>query len=85
MLPDGREFEGAVELGQILADDPELPRCFVRQLFTYALGRGVEPYDQCALEDLEAAFVDADLHIQDLIVELVQSPQFTMRRAEVVE
>ncbi|MFT3927767.1 MAG: DUF1592 domain-containing protein [Myxococcales bacterium] len=44
-LPDGRTFDGPVELSAILADDPRFEPCVARKLLTYALGRtlGSEP------------------------------------------
>ena len=44
---DGEKFDGAVELAQLLKDDPRTAECLVRQVFRYALGHvettGEEP------------------------------------------
>ena len=44
---DGTAFDGAVELSELLRDDPRTAECVVRQAFRYALGhvevRGEEP------------------------------------------
>jgi hypothetical protein len=38
-LPDGRAFDGPVELSSLVANDPALTTCIAQHLFTYALGR----------------------------------------------
>jgi hypothetical protein len=38
-MPDGRPFDGPVELSEHLANDPKLVKCIAQHLFTYALGR----------------------------------------------
>lgn len=35
---DGIEFDGAIELGAVLADDPRIPECAMQQLSRFALG-----------------------------------------------
>ncbi len=52
-LPDGRKFAGPLELKKILlADDANFRRCLTEKLLTYALGRGLEYYDRCAVDDI---------------------------------
>lgn len=80
VMPDGTEFEGVLALQQIIKDDPRLTKCFTQKMMTYALGRGVEREDACAVNGIAAALPGAPL--QDVVHALTQSPQFTMRRGE---
>lgn len=81
-LPDGATFEGARQLSDLLADDPRLPHCMAEQLLTYALGRGVEHYDDDDLEAVTNGFIAGGMHMRELITQLVLSDAFRMRRAQ---
>ena len=78
-LPDGSNFDGAVELAGILAEDPKYAECVAEKLLTYGLGRGLEPYDDPQLE-LLLEEAGEDFGFRDLITEVVLSPAFRMRR-----
>jgi hypothetical protein len=55
-LPDGRKLSGPAGLRDVLlADFPRVRRCLAEKLLTYALGRGLEPYDECAIKEIVAA------------------------------
>jgi hypothetical protein len=81
-LPDGRSFNGAIELGRTLKEDPDLPACMVRQLFTYAVGRQPEAVDEQVLEGLEQSFKNRGYRMKELLVQVVLSPTFRMRIAQ---
>lgn len=83
-LPDGRSFNGATELGAILKEDPQIPKCFTRKMFTYALGRGPVRADNCHLNALTEEF-RGNQQMSELMVNLVLSESFRMRRGEEVE
>ena len=85
VLPDGTEFEGPLELATLLTGDERLPRCIAKQLLTYALGRGMEPYDKDDLDGMTAAFVAGGYQMPELIEQVVLSEAFRMRRGEVEE
>ncbi len=58
-LPSGESFRGPGELKAILKSRPrEFARCLTEKMLTYALGRGLEESDRCAVDrivkDLEA-------------------------------
>jgi hypothetical protein len=48
---------------------------------TYALGRGVEYYDQCAIDKIVAELDKNDYRFSTLILETVSSDPFLMRTA----
>ncbi|WP_075306180.1 DUF1592 domain-containing protein [Hyalangium minutum] len=81
-LPDGRSFDGAIELGRTLKADAALPSCMVRHLFTYALGRQPEVDDEAVLKQLTQSFGDQGYRMKELLVQLTLSPTFRMRTSQ---
>ncbi len=88
-LPGGLSFEGPLELGQIMAESPELPLCVAKHLATYALGRGVDAFavesgqqaaDYPLVYHIYQRTAAGGHRIRDMIEELVVSPAFRMRR-----
>jgi Protein of unknown function (DUF1585) len=61
---------------------PEVARCLTEKLMTYALGRGIEPYDKRALEQIEKNLAADGYRFQTLIHEIVTSLPFQSRRGE---
>ena len=50
-LPSGESFRGSVELKAMLKARPrEFARCLTEKMLTYALGRGLEESDRCAVD-----------------------------------
>jgi hypothetical protein len=81
-LPDGQKFQGPAELKKILLGKKELfARSLSEKILTYALGRGIEYYDQCAVDKVVAALDKNDYRFSTLIVETVSSDPFLMRTA----
>jgi hypothetical protein len=83
-LATGESFAGAVDLENILAAQrrDEFLDCVTEKMLTYALGRGVEPYDQPAVEKIIAGMEKNDLKFSSLVMEIVNSMPFQMRRGE---
>jgi hypothetical protein len=80
-LPSGQSFRGPAELKAILKARPrEFARCLTEKMMTYALGRGLEESDRCAVErivmDLEAHEYRAVVLVQGI----VSSEPFLKRR-----
>ena len=64
----------------ILKADPGFPRCFAEKLLTYALGRGLEPYDRpTVLRIVEEARMK-DFRFSSFVHAIVATEAFTMRR-----
>jgi mono/diheme cytochrome c family protein len=54
-LPDGRKIAGPAGLRDVLlADFARVRRCLAEKLLVYALGRGLEPTDACAIAHIVA-------------------------------
>lgn len=81
-LPDGQKFQGPAELKAILKSKKELfARSLAEKMLTYALGRGLEYYDKCAVDTMVAALEKNDYRFSTLLVEAVMSEPFQMRTA----
>jgi hypothetical protein len=83
-LVTGEEFNGVGELKKILArkKKEEFTRCLAEKMLTYALGRGLEFYDKCAVDKICQNLSEHDYKISKLIAGIVTSPSFQMRRGE---
>lgn len=83
VLPDGRAFQGPAELKKILRSEKDLfGRCLAEKMLTYALGRGVEYYDRCAVDDILKALAKDDYRLSRLVLEIVKSEPFLKRMAK---
>lgn len=80
-LPDGRSFQGPADLREILKEKKDLvARNLAEKLTTYALGRGLEYYDERALRKILAEVANSDYRFSSLVVSIVQSDPFRLRR-----
>jgi hypothetical protein len=80
----GESFDGASELRKIIVASKreEFVRCLSEKLLTYALGRGLEMYDRCAIDEIAKRVAKHGYKFDDLIVAAVKSIPFQMRRGE---
>ena len=86
VLPGGQKFTGAAELRGVLAARPELfARSLLRKMLTYALGRGLEPYDTQTVYEATGRLKARDYKFSALVLEIVQSEPFQMRRGKGAE
>jgi hypothetical protein len=82
-LPDGRKFTGAAQLKQILrADSPKFAHGFTEKMLTYALGRGLEPYDRAAVDKITQQVVQDNYRFSAVVLGIVNSVPFQMRESE---
>jgi hypothetical protein len=82
-MPDGRSFKTAAEMRTVLLDSlPQFSRCLTEKMMTYALGRGMQPYDNPALDGIDKALAADRYRFQTLIYEIVRSLPFQSRRGE---
>ncbi len=83
VLRDGKKFSGSVELVRLLADrQPEIYRYFSEKMLTYALGRGLEPYDKCAIDSILESSKSSGYTMSSFVIGVVTSEPFTKRRPE---
>ncbi len=82
-LPDGRSFSTPRELKRVLLEDRRaIGRCLAEKMLTYALGRGVEYDDKCAVDDVVTAMEQNDFRFSSLVRAIVASDPFQYRRAQ---
>lgn len=82
-LPDGRRLDGPGGLRDVLLEDfPKVRRCIAEKLLTYALGRGLEPYDQCAVNEVVAAAESQGDTFASMVRAIVKSDPFQKRNGE---
>jgi mono/diheme cytochrome c family protein len=80
-MPDGTEFMGLSGLQNYLLDHrDEFTRAFTERLLTYALGRGLEVYDQPKVRAIARAAKADGYRIQTIILGIVNSEPFNLRR-----
>jgi mono/diheme cytochrome c family protein len=81
VLPGGKKFNGPAELKTVLKEKKdEFCRCLAEKMLTYALGRGLESYDKCAVDKICAALAKNNYRFSTLLIEIVKSDPFQMRR-----
>jgi hypothetical protein len=82
-LPDGSQFVGVTGLEKALLKRPELfVGTLTEKLLTFALGRGVEPFDAPAIRKIVHNARARDYRLSSLIVGIVTSTPFQMRKSE---
>ena len=79
-LPDGRTFQGATDLKQMLIQGDNFTRTVTEKMLTFALGRGLEYYDKCAVDAIVEALKKNDQRFSTLILEVIKSQPFQMRQ-----
>jgi hypothetical protein len=83
VLPDGTEFQGPAELRKVLLAHPEqFVATVTEKLMTYAMGRGVEYYDQPAIRKILRESASSDYRWSSIMIGIVNSTPFQMRRVE---
>jgi mono/diheme cytochrome c family protein len=81
VLPDGTKFDGPAGLRDVLMSKRDLfLDTFTERLLTYALGRGVEPYDRPVLRKITRMAAADNYRWSSLILGIVNSVPFQMRR-----
>ena len=82
-LPDGTKFDGVAGLRQALLKHPDaFVSTMTQKLLTYGLGRALEYYDAPVVRSIVRSARSNDYRFSSLIVEIVSSTPFLMRRSE---
>lgn len=81
-LATGEKFSGAKELALILTQrERQIARHFTTKLLTYALGRGIEPYDNCTVDKIMARAQQDNYRMSTIVAAIVSSDPFRLRRS----
>ena len=82
-LPDGTRFDGAAGLREALVRTPDrFVGTLAEKLLTYALGRGLEPYDAPAVRAIVRDAAADGYRFSSLVAGIVRSAPFRLRKAE---
>ncbi len=82
-FPGGRTFGTPAELKALLRGRmPQFAKSLAERMLTYALGRGVEPFDRLVVKDLVAKTAADGYRVQALVQAIVASVPFQERRGE---
>ena len=80
-LPGNQQFRGPAELRTILRDQrrEQYVRCLSEKMLTYALGRELQAYDRCAVDQIVRELTAADYRFSALVKAVVHSDPFRKR------
>jgi hypothetical protein len=82
VLPDGTTIDGPAGLRNVLLEKKEqFVETATERLLTYALGRGVEPFDMPAVRGIVRDAAPGEYRWSSIITGIVHSVPFQMRRA----
>jgi hypothetical protein len=85
-LPGGVTFEGAQGLKKVLRSKADrFARNFVQELMTYALGRGLEPFDKPTVDGIVADLAARDYRFSRLVTDIISSNPFLMSSGEITK
>lgn len=80
-LPGSGHFNGPLELLKLLKQrDTEFRRTFVERMLTFGLGRGLEYYDRCTVENISEKLAANGNRFSVLMEEVAVSAPFRQRR-----
>jgi hypothetical protein len=81
-LPDGTEFKGPAGLSQLILTKyrNDFVRTATEKLLTYALGRGVEYYDDPTIRSINRDAARDNYRVSSWILAIVKSTPFQMRK-----
>ena len=81
-LPTGETFENALQMVEALADSEDFAHCTAHKTLTYALGREPGLSDIPYMDEIVAELEAADMTLEALLLAIVTSDTFRMRRGE---
>ena len=83
-MPDGTKFDGVNGLRTALVAQPDrFTTAMTEKLLIYALGRGLEPYDGPAVRRIVRDAAAKQFTFSSVVLGIVRSAPFQMRRADV--
>jgi mono/diheme cytochrome c family protein len=82
VLTDGTTLAGPAGLRTVLVSQPDrFVRTFTEKLLTYALGRGLEPYDMPAVRTIVRGAARDNYRFSSIVTGVVKSTPFRMRKS----
>jgi len=85
-LPGGKTFTGSKGLKEVLRDrSGEFVHNVTVKMFTYSLGRGLEPSDDSTVDAIGRDVASNQYRFSSLVLDVVKSRQFQMRSMEIAK
>jgi mono/diheme cytochrome c family protein len=83
-LVTGETFNGPDDLKALLMKRKrdDFVHCLTEKMLTYALGRGLEYYDKCAVDQITKRLAKGRYRFSTLILEIVKSTPFELNRGD---
>jgi len=83
-LTTGESFKGPADLVGVLSNRKreEFLHCLAEKMLTYALGRGLDYPDKCAVDQITKGIAKGNHKFSALVLEITRSVPFQMRRGE---
>ncbi|MCH2178325.1 MAG: DUF1592 domain-containing protein [Mariniblastus sp.] len=83
-LPDGTKIKGITGLRDALTNQlkREFIACLTEKMLIYALGRGLEYYDQCAIDEIVDKLERENYRFSALVLAVTESQPFKTRRGQ---
>ena len=83
-LDSGEEIDGVVGLRRVLVEKQsgQFTRAMSEAMLTYALGRGLEYYDRCAIDKIVGEVGEGEHRFSSLVLAITRSVPFQMRRGD---
>ncbi|MFO0802073.1 MAG: DUF1592 domain-containing protein [Gemmataceae bacterium] len=83
VLPGGEKFSGPAELRKVLlGKSDQFRNCFAEKVLTFALGRGLEYYDKCAVDEIVKAGKSGGDRFAAYVLAVVKSDPFQNRKGK---
>lgn len=83
ILSDGTAIDGPRGLREAIASKPDIfVKTFTSKMLTYALGRGLEYYDQPTVRTIVSNAAKSDYRFSAIVQEIVNSVPFRMKRVD---
>ena len=83
VLPGGHKIAGPQDLKNAIMEKKDgFVRCLSTKMLTYAIGRGIEPYDQCTIDDICASVKQNNYRFSSLMLGIIKSDAFQKQRVE---
>ncbi len=82
---DAKPFNGPRELKGLLKGNKKFVRCLTEKMMTYALGRGLEYFDKCAVTAIAAELPKSENRFSALVAGIVTSDPFLKRKREIAK
>ena len=80
-LPNGTKFLGPDELQKTIRTEmrDKFLRCITEKMLIYSLGRGLEYYDDCTIDEILKQMNESDYRFSSLIIGITESAPFLSR------